>query len=181
MTGRWRERLLRLAGRDDGPEAQRRLAVPVPTEAVPAFRRSVLTPLGPPRAASLCVASGKGGTGKSVVAASLACQLADRGRTLILDADFGVGNAHILQDVTPTATLVEVALGQASVRDALVPCSGRIDLLGAGSGVPRMAELSRYEVQLIASGLEQVETDYRYLLVDSAAGISRQTLRFELE
>jgi Mrp family chromosome partitioning ATPase len=53
-----------------------------------------------PRAASLCVASGKGGTGKSIVSASLAHLLSASGRTLLVDADLGVGNAHILQDVT---------------------------------------------------------------------------------
>src|SRR5438093_670 len=63
------------------------------------------------RAASLCVASGKGGTGKSVVTASLGDILARHGRTLIVDADLGVGNAHILQDVTPELSFVEVVDG----------------------------------------------------------------------
>lgn len=133
-----------------------------------------------PRAASLCIASGKGGTGKSVVSASLASALAGRGRTLILDADMGVGNAHILQDVSPLATLVDVVEGQTSLREARIACSAEIDLLAAGSGVPRMSELSKYETYLIAEGLEELELEYRYLVVDSAAGISRQTLRFAL-
>src|SRR5262245_45350594 len=47
---------------------------------------------GRARAVSLCIASGKGGTGKSIVTASLAALLSPRGKTLIVDADFGVGN-----------------------------------------------------------------------------------------
>ena len=131
---------------------------------------------GAPRAASLCVVSGKGGTGKSVVTASLATRFAARGRTLIVDADFGVGNAHILQDVSPTRSLVDVVQERAHVRDVLLPCSGQIDLLAAGSGVPRMAELSKYETHRIAAGIEELELEYRFLLVDSAAGIGRQTV-----
>jgi flagellar biosynthesis protein FlhG len=130
------------------------------------------------RAASLCVASGKGGTGKSVVTASLAALFSPRGRTLVVDADLGVGNAHILQDVSPPHTFVDVVEGSLSVREVLVPCSEQVDLLAAGSGVPRMADLSSFELHLIANGLEELELEYRYLLVDSAAGVSRQTMSF---
>ena len=128
------------------------------------------------RAASLSVASGKGGTGKSVVSAALATLFAVRGRTLIVDADLGVGNAHILQDVSPPRSFVDVVEGRHSVRDVLVPCSAQIDLLAAGSGVPRMTDLSAFELHLIAAGLEELERDYRYLVVDSAAGVSLQTI-----
>jgi len=143
-----------------------------------------------PRATSICVASGKGGTGKSVVTASLAALLARCGKVLIVDADLGVGNAHILQDVSPRTSLVDVVEGRLSVGEVRVPCQafgdgdvratgpGRIDLISAGSGVPRMANLSAYELHLIATGLEELECDYRYVLVDSAAGISLQTLAF---
>lgn len=130
------------------------------------------------RARSLCVASGKGGTGKSVVAAALASLFSSRGRTLVVDADLGVGNAHILQDVSPPRTIVDVVEGRQCVRDVLVPCSGQVDLLAAGSGVPRLANLSSYEMHLVATGLEELEFDYRFLLVDSAAGVSRQTISF---
>jgi flagellar biosynthesis protein FlhG len=124
------------------------------------------------------VASGKGGTGKSIVSASLAALFAPRGRTLLVDADFGVGNAHILHDVSPRATCVDVVEGGLSVREALVPCGKDLDLLAAGSGVPRMSELSGYELHLLASGLREIESSYRFVLVDSAAGVSHQTMTF---
>lgn len=128
------------------------------------------------RAASLCVASGKGGTGKSVVSASLAALFARTGRTLLVDADMGVGNAHILQDVAPDRSFVDVVEGRASVRDIRASCGENLDLLAAGSGVSRMASLSSWEMDLVAAGLEDLEGEYRYVLVDSAAGISNQTV-----
>ncbi len=134
--------------------------------------------LAAPRASSLCVASGKGGTGKSVVSASLANLLAHGGRTLLVDADMGVGNAHILQNVVPEHSFVDVVEGRCAVRDIRVPCRAQLDLLAAGSGVSRMAGLSSYEMHLVACGLESVEQEYKYLLVDSAAGISTQTVAF---
>ena len=134
--------------------------------------------LRPRRAASLCVVSGKGGTGKSIVSASLAQLLTARGRTLLIDADMGVGNAHILQNVAPRRSFVDVVAGRCEVSDAVLACGERLHLLSAGSGVSRMAGLSAYELHLIAGGLEDLEGSYDYLVVDSAAGISEQTVAF---
>ncbi len=131
-------------------------------------------------ALSVCVASGKGGTGKSVLSASLATLLSARGRTLLVDADFGVGNAHILFDASPARSFVDVAQGHCQVREAVHGCGQSLDLIAGGSGVSRMAGLSLYEMHLVASGLEALEFEYEYLLVDSAAGISDQTVGFAL-
>jgi flagellar biosynthesis protein FlhG len=73
---------------------------------------------------------------------------------------------------------VDVVEGRESVRAALSPCGKDVDLLAAGSGVPRMSEMSSYELHLLATGLREVEDEYRYVLIDSAAGVSHQTLAF---
>ena len=130
------------------------------------------------RAVSLCVASGKGGTGKSIVTAALARLFSAHRRTLLFDADLGVGNAHILQDVTPARTLVDVVEGKVKVSDVREPCGSLLDLVAAGSGVPRMTYLSSYELHLVAHGVGELEREYDYVLVDSAAGISHQTMAF---
>jgi len=130
------------------------------------------------RAASLCVGSGKGGTGKSVVTASLATIFARTTSTLIVDADLGVGNAHILQGVTPELSFVDVVDGRLSVGEIRVPCRANLDLLGGGSGVSRMAALTSWEMHMLSRGIEALETQYGRLVVDSAAGISSQTIAF---
>lgn len=135
-------------------------------------------PMAAVRSRSLCVASGKGGAGKSVVTASLSHLFATRGRTLVADCDLGVGNAHILQDISPEMSFVDVAEGRKSAREVLQPCAAQLDLLAGGCGVSRMAQLTACELHLIASGLADLEREYRYLLVDSAAGVSRQTIAF---
>lgn len=132
----------------------------------------------PRRAASLCVASGKGGTGKSVVASSLACLLRARGPTLLVDADMGVGNAHLMFDRSPPRSFVDVVAGRCSVGEAREACLPGLDLVGAGSGVSRMSALSPYEMHLIARGLQGVDEEYAHVVVDSAAGISDQTVAF---
>lgn len=131
-----------------------------------------------PKCSSVCVASGKGGTGKSVITASLASLLSARGRTLLVDADMGVGNAHILQDQSPPRSFVDVVAGRCTVGEARVACSSALDLVGGGSGVSRMSALDKGELVHIARGLAEVEDEYQFALVDSAAGISEQTASF---
>lgn len=129
-------------------------------------------------AASICIASGKGGTGKSVVAASIATLLAESGRTLLVDADLGVGNAHLLQDVHPPCTFVDLIQRRVSAEELVVPCRERLDLLAAGSGVSHMASLAIGDQQRIAKALAEIELGYEYVVIDSAAGISSQTIAF---
>lgn len=128
------------------------------------------------RATSLCVASGKGGTGKSITTAALSARLAQLGRTLLVDADMGIGNAHILQGVSPDRSFVELVAGTASPREVVAACGPGLDLIAAGSGVSKMAELSPFELHRVAEALEYLETGYDHLLVDSAAGVSNQTV-----
>jgi flagellar biosynthesis protein FlhG len=113
-----------------------------------------------------------------VFAASLAAKLCTRGRTLIIDADMGIGNAHILQGVTPERSFVELVAGTAGPREVVSRCRAQLDLIAAGSGVSSMAGLSPFEMHRIAEALEQLEEEYSYLLIDSAAGISNQTVPF---
>lgn len=129
-------------------------------------------------AAALCVASGKGGTGKSMVASALATLFSQRASTLLVDADLGVGNAHILQDVSPERTLVDVALRGARARDALCRCPSGPDLLAGGSGFAQMANLRHDEFVRVARVLAEVEVLYARSVIDSAAGLSEQTLAF---
>jgi len=135
-------------------------------------------PIGGVRAASLCVASGKGGVGKSVLAASISAYCAMRGRTLLIDADLGMGNAHILQGVQPEASLVDFIERGHTIGDIRTPCNDGLDLLAGGSGIPHMAGLRREDRARLSEQLAELEVSYKFLVLDSAAGISSQTMAF---
>ncbi len=63
-------------------------------------------------AMTLAITSGKGGVGKSNVAANLAICLAGRGlRTTLVDVDMGLANADLLLNVQPRYTLSHVLSG----------------------------------------------------------------------
>ncbi|MEZ6004020.1 MAG: AAA family ATPase [Planctomycetota bacterium] len=129
-------------------------------------------------ARSICIASGKGGTGKSTVVASLARCLARRSSCLLFDADLGVANAHILQGVSPVYTAADVLSGRVDVRAALSDCGHGLKLLAGGSGLLDLANLTGDEIERLATALRVLQHRFPYLMVDSAAGLTRQTMAF---
>ena len=55
---------------------------------------------------SIAVSSGKGGVGKTTIAVNIALTLAKNGnKTLLLDADLGMANAHLVLGVNPEKSL----------------------------------------------------------------------------
>ena len=55
---------------------------------------------------SIAVSSGKGGVGKTTIAVNVALTLAKKGnKTLLLDADLGMANAHLVLGVNPEKSL----------------------------------------------------------------------------
>ena len=54
---------------------------------------------------SLSIASGKGGVGKTTLAINLAIIQAKISNCLLLDADMGMANAHILLGINPDLTI----------------------------------------------------------------------------
>ena len=69
----------------------------------------------------VCVASGKGGTGKSIMASNLSVLRARRGeRVLLVDFDAGLANAHLLLGLAPKHDLGHVMQGSIDPHDAIV-------------------------------------------------------------
>ena len=74
-------------------------------------------------ARKIVVTSGKGGVGKTTVAAMLAAQLARRGQSVVLcDADFGLNNVDVVCGVENFVTydVVDVIEGRCRAKQALV-------------------------------------------------------------
>jgi flagellar biosynthesis protein FlhG len=119
------------------------------------------------------ITSGKGGVGKTFVAANLAAALARQGRrVLVLDADLGLANLDVVLNLYPKITLHDVFSGQASLDDAILPAPGGFSVLLAGSG---MVEYSRMTPQ-VREQLQKVVADvaprFDHVLLDTGAGIS---------
>lgn len=127
----------------------------------------------------ICVASGKGGTGKTIVSTNLAVALVRKGlRVVLLDADLGLANAHLLLGVEPAHDISAVISGKKSVEEISVDCPAGVRLIAGGSGISELAELKEWQFRQLAEQLRGCEEGADIMIMDLAAGISSQVMRF---
>ncbi|WP_373096197.1 MinD/ParA family protein [Zhongshania sp.] len=127
----------------------------------------------------IAVSSGKGGVGKTNVSVNLACQLARRGRrVLLMDADLGLANVDIMLGLRPKWNLSHVLDGKCAIQDIIVPGPVGISIIPAASGIKKMADLASAQHAAIVRSLSELKDDYDVLIVDTAAGISDSVVTF---
>jgi flagellar biosynthesis protein FlhG len=148
--------------------------VPVPPSDVPPAPSAA-----PATCQVICIASGKGGTGKTVVTTNLSVALAREGlRILLFDADLGLANAHLLLGVTPQEDIASVLNGERELSEILVESPEGVLLIPGGSGYSEFAELPDWKLRHLAGQLAACEERADVMLVDLAAGIGPQVMRF---
>ena len=129
----------------------------------------------------IAVTSGKGGVGKTNIAANLAYHLSRMGkRTLVLDADMGLANIDVILGLAPKYNLYHVLRGEKTLSDVIVEGPGGMKILPATSGVPEMAELSRGEKLALLDELDGLGSELDFMLIDTAAGIAGNVIYFNV-
>ncbi|VAX21454.1 Flagellar synthesis regulator FleN [hydrothermal vent metagenome] len=132
-----------------------------------------------PNMRGIAVASGKGGVGKTSVVANLAFSLNKTGlKTLVFDADMGLGNIHILLGLAPRFNLEHVLSGEKTMEQVIFKGPGGIDVLPASSGNRNFSELTGEEKLALRTELEALEKNYDIVLFDIGAGISSNVMYF---
>ncbi len=125
----------------------------------------------------LCIASGKGGTGKSILASNLATIRASRGeRVCLVDFDAGLANAHLLLGVSPRYDLGHVMAGEVKAEQALVDGPHGMKLLSGGVGRPSLQNPTRRELERLFRALEPLEQQFDLVIIDHGAGVGYSTV-----
>ncbi len=133
----------------------------------------------PPRV--MTVTSGKGGVGKSNIVANLGLALARQGRkVLLIDADLGLANLHILLGVKPRYSLHDVLQLRNSLAEALVDGPEGLKILPASSGIAELADLDHFQKLFILDELDHYGESLDVVLIDTGAGISKNVLFFNI-
>jgi flagellar biosynthesis protein FlhG len=131
----------------------------------------------PTSARVVCVASGKGGTGKSVIATNLAVLRSRRGeRVLLVDFDAGLANAHLLLGLAPRYDLGHVLEGKVDAEGALVDGPHGMKLLSGGVGRQTLVNPTRRELDRLFKALRPLEDRFDLVIVDHGAGLSYSTV-----
>ncbi|MGY6276328.1 MinD/ParA family protein [Methylomonas sp. MgM2] len=123
--------------------------------------------------------SGKGGVGKTCISANVATAMAKKGaKVCIFDADTGLANINILLDLRPNYTLEHLLNGEKSVHDIVIKTDQGVAVVPGASGVAELANMDTGKVRRLCDALAELEAEYDYFLIDTAAGVAEGVLQF---
>ncbi len=127
----------------------------------------------------VAIASGKGGVGKTNLAANFSLALGRQGiRVLAVDADLGLANLDIVLGLAPSHTSVDMLRGDLDIADVLVPARHDVWLLPGSSGsfeASNLEELRRYELM---TAIDTLDTRFDAVVIDTGSGLAPSTLGF---
>lgn len=129
----------------------------------------------------ITVTSGKGGVGKSNFTLNFALSLQKQGhQVLIFDADIGLANIDVLMGMTPEYSLYHLLKKEKTIWDIIQTGPYGLQFIAGGSGFADLLRLSESELDYFAEQVAQLNGHVDYILFDTGAGLSKETMKFIL-
>jgi flagellar biosynthesis protein FlhG len=136
---------------------------------------------GSSRVPTLCVCSGKGGVGKTMIAANLAIVFARRAnQPLLIDADHGTPNADLVLGLTPTRRIDQGNSGPSPElleRLSVVGHNG-LRLIAGSTSAHWAAEPSFARCRDLLDAASSMQPTPGVIVIDSGAGVGPGVLTF---
>ncbi|MCF8021704.1 MAG: MinD/ParA family protein [Clostridiales bacterium] len=127
----------------------------------------------------ITVTSGKGGVGKTSLSVNLGISLAKAGNEVVIfDADLGLANVEVISGLAPPLNLYDCLQGRADIKDIITPGPAGVKIISGGSGFSELANLSSSSLQNLTDSLGILDDEADFIIIDTAAGISKNVLAF---
>lgn len=133
----------------------------------------------PRKALVLAVSSGKGGVGKSNIAANLAiCLAASDKKVTVLDADWGLANLDVIMGINSKYNISHVIKGHKSLNEVVHTSEAGVEVICGVSGLESVANLDKFQRHRLVDELETLAYENDVIIVDTAAGIHKSVIGF---
>jgi flagellar biosynthesis protein FlhG len=125
----------------------------------------------------LTICSGKGGVGKTMTTVNMSVLLAESGwQVTVLDGDLGLGNVKLMLPVSPTNHLGHWLTGQCNYKELAVPTPFGFKIISAPPDEFQLTTLTQRQQVRLAQLFDQIQQSSDLLIIDNAAGISKNVL-----
>ena len=129
----------------------------------------------------ITVSGGKGGIGKTFFAVNFAVELKNRGyRVLIFDADINLSNVNLLTNIDGNNSFKDFLNSSIPIESIIQKGVGGVDVIYVGDDIKKIFNIQDEEYYKIFQGLSNIESDYDYIIIDTAAGINELIIRLML-
>ena len=124
----------------------------------------------------LTISSGKGGVGKSFLAANLGYALSESSNVLVWDADMYLPNQHLILGIEPPVRLNEAYYGNVDVESVKFPVKENLHLLADISSENKDHD---FDPSLFQKVYDQIINDSSidFIIIDSPAGASMEVIQ----